>query len=107
MDNTEEILSNFGGVITNDLNNVLQNDEDDETPTAFSRSLYIDLNQKNPLDLPQRKTFNVLSINIQSINAKFNNLLLYLSILEEKKYLLMRSIFKRPGFRLRTSLKKT
>ena len=86
MDNTEEILSKFGGVITNDLNNVLQIDEEnDERLSTFSRSLYIDINQNGPFDLPKRKTFNMLSINIQSINAKFNNLLLYLSILDEKK----------------------
>ena len=85
MDNTEEILSKFGGVITNDLNNVLQIDEEnDERLSTFSRSLYIDINQNGPFDLPKRKTFNMFSISIQSINAKFNNLLLYLSILAEK-----------------------
>ena len=85
MDNTEEILSNFGGVFANDLNSVLQMDEDNqENVSVFTRSLYIDINQKKCFDLPQRKTFNVLSINIQSINAKFNNLLLFLSILEER-----------------------
>ena len=69
-----------------DLNNVLQIDEEnDERISTFTRSLYIDINQNSPFDLPQKKTFNVLSINTQSINAKFNNLLLYLSILEEKK----------------------
>ena len=75
MDNTEEILSKFGGVITNDLNNVLQIDEEnDERLSTFSRSLYIDINQNGPFDLPKRKTFNMFSISIQSINAKFNNL---------------------------------
>ena len=56
MDNTGEILSNFGGVITNDLNHVLQNDEEnDEGISTFTRSLYIDITQHSPFDLPQRK----------------------------------------------------
>ena len=86
MVNTDEILSNFGGILANDLNSILQVDDDnDGIISTFTRSAYIDIYQDSPLDLPQKKTFNILSINIQSINAKFDSLLLYLSILEDKK----------------------
>ena len=50
MDNTEEILSNLGGVFANDLNSVLQMDEDNqENVSVFTRSLYIDINKEKKM----------------------------------------------------------
>ena len=85
MDNFDDILAQFGGPITNDLNHVLKLNEDyDEVDVTFTSSPYIDLHSDTPFVRPRRNTFNVLSVNIQSINAKFNNLLPVLEILKNK-----------------------
>ena len=85
MDNIDDILAQFGGPISNDLNQVLKLNEDcDEIDVTFPRSPYIDLHSDTPFVRPRRNTFNVLSVNIQSINAKFNNLLPVLEILKNK-----------------------
>ena len=85
MDNNDSILSQFGGSISNDLNHVLKLNEDSEdTDHTFPNSPYIDILSDSPIEKPHRKSFNVLSVNIQSINAKFNNLLPYLEILRSK-----------------------
>ena len=85
MDNDDEILAQFGGHITNDLNHILKLNEDSEdVDFTFPHSPYIDIHSDSLIEKPKKPTFNVLSVNIQSINAKFNNLVPFLHILSEK-----------------------
>ena len=85
MDNDNDVLENFGGVLANELNNALKLDDDTQESERikFSHSPYIDINNLSTLNLPNNPMLNILSVNIQSINAKFNKLLGFLTILNE------------------------
>lgn len=85
MDNFDSILTQFGGAVANDLNCVLKlNEDSEEEALTFPRSPYIDIHSQSNFEILQKSTFNLLSINIQSINAKFNNLLPFLETLQDK-----------------------
>ena len=75
-DFNDEILRNIGGKSKNNLNEILNNftDTDFEIDT-FSESPYIDIDSLSEQLIPHTKKFSVLSVNIQSINAKFDKLL--------------------------------
>ena len=72
-DFNDEILRNIGGKSKNNLNEILNNftDTDFEIDT-FSESPYIDIDSLSEQLTPHTKKFSVLSVNIQSINAKFD-----------------------------------
>ena len=55
---------------------------------AFIKSTYADFDNLPSMNLTKKFCFYILSINIQSIGAKFNNLLAFLSILKEKGILI-------------------
>ena len=84
MDN-HDILKQFGGTLKHELNNVLKLDDDheDRERMAFIRSTYADFDNLPSMKLTKKFSFYVLSINIQSIGAKFNNLIAFLSVLKE------------------------
>lgn len=86
MDSLEkEILDRFGGPAANDLNSVLKSNEDsDEEIETFFHSPYYNIGDVQHTSAFGRNTFNVLSINIQSINAKFDQFVAMLSLLEEQ-----------------------
>ena len=90
MDRDHEILKQFGGKIQNELNSVLKLDEDhdDREQMAFIKSTYADFDSLPSMKLTKKFSFYILSINIQSIGAKFNNLIAFLSILEENGILI-------------------
>ena len=85
MDRDNEILEQFGGRLTNDLNNALKLDDDDQDNDriTFAHSPYIDINNLTTLNLPNNLNFHILSVNIQSVSAKFNSLLGFLTILND------------------------
>ena len=69
------ILRNFGGVTRNNLNDILQNPDDlDNAISIASDSPYIDMNNLVEYLKPFAENFSVLGINIQCLNAKFDNL---------------------------------
>ena len=58
MDNNDDILSQFGGSISNDLNNVLKlNEDSEEADYTFPHSPYIDLHSDTPFEKPKKKYF--------------------------------------------------
>ena len=83
MDNADTVLNQFGGVLANELNNALKLDDDahDNDRVVFSQSSYIDINNLSELNLPSTPMLNILTINIQSVSAKFSKLLGFLTIL--------------------------
>ena len=80
----KEILKKYGGLESSNLNSVLKTNEDtDEEIETIIHSQYYNMDNIQNISLPDRKTFNILSINIQSLNAKYDNLVSMLSILKE------------------------
>ena len=64
-------LSNFGGVEHNDLINILHIDPNEHQVIQHS---YYDMDECNNLITNTYNYFSILSLNIQSINAKFHEL---------------------------------
>ena len=83
MDTDEEILKQFGGMDTNNLNTVLGSFEDSEDELqTFAHSPYYDLDSLTTTLTTYENNFTILSINIQSIRAKFDRLNAILAHLE-------------------------
>jgi exonuclease III len=81
----DDILINIGGKPTNNLNYVLKHfKETDIEVDLSSESPYFDIDSLGQFLYPNRNKFSVMSINIQSINAKFDKLLTFLSFLREE-----------------------
>ena len=87
-DFNDEILRNIGGKSKNNLNEILNNftDTDFEIDT-FSESPYIDIDSLSEQLIPHTKKFSVLSVNIQSINAKFDKLLALITYLNDNNFM--------------------
>ena len=80
-----DVLKSFGGTAKHDLNAILNNfDDSSEEFETFMTSPYFDLESISEISQTQKRTFKVLSLNIQSIQAKFNHFLSFLQILSEK-----------------------
>ena len=87
-DFNDETLRNIGGKSKNDLNEILNNFTDtDFEIDIFSESPYIDINSLSEQLIPHTKKFSVLSVNIQSINAKFDKLLALITYLNNKNFM--------------------
>ena len=87
-DINEEILENIGGKSQNNLNEILRNftDTDFEVKT-FDDSSYIDIDSMTDNLKPHEKSFSLMSLNIQSINAKFDKLTTLSSYLNESNFM--------------------
>jgi hypothetical protein len=77
------ILNSSNGPDSNSLLDILQTNNDDEEPNLFENSVY--LNQESLVNVLKRKhnVFKVLSLNCQSLYAKYDQLCIYLSMLKE------------------------
>ena len=124
MDNTSlesDILRNFGGLPPNDLNSLLQTNEDlNPEIQTFDHSPYYDCATLDAALISNSHQFTVLSINIQSIAAKFDKLTAFLHNLQEKQFEFSAiclqetwlsenhdaSIFQLPGYALISQEKK-
>ena len=85
---SDEMLSQFGGNVRNDLNNLLDIDEipdPDGEIVDLCKTEYIDSNELATYLSEHRNHFNILSLNTQSIRAKFDQLCVILSELYEKE----------------------
>ena len=87
-DFNDEILRNIGGKSKNNSNEILNDftDTDFEIDT-FSESPYIDIDSLSEQLIPHTKKFSVLSVNIQSINAKFDWLLALITYLNDSNFM--------------------
>ena len=87
-DINEEILKNIRGKSQNNLNEILRNFTDtDFEVQIFDDSSYIDIDSMRDNLKPHEKSFSLMSLNIQSINAKFDNLKTLLSYLKESHFM--------------------
>ena len=85
--NTQEILSNIGDQSKNNLNEILRDftDTDFEIRT-LGESPYIDIDSIAKHLQPHDKKFSLMSINIQSINSKFDKLSTLVQYLNENGF---------------------
>ena len=73
----DDILARFGGTTVNDLNNVLNINDEADPDDGISTLSSIRLMEKNELEnylKDHKNEFTILSLNVQSIRAKFDQL---------------------------------
>ena len=73
----DDLLARFGGTTVNDLNNVLNiNDEadSDDDISTLSLTCFIETNELEQYLKYHKHEFTILSLNVQSIRAKFDQL---------------------------------
>ena len=81
-----DILKQYGGKITNDLNNILGTYEDAENePDLFQHSHYYDWEGLQNVLVTKKDYFKILSLNCQSIQAKFDKIMTLLDYLNTKE----------------------
>ena len=84
----EEILAQYGGEIRNNLNSILGTYEDDESENkinTFQHSRYYDWDGLQNVLITNKDSFSILSLNCQSIHAKFDKILTLLDHLKSKQ----------------------
>ena len=88
----EDMLKNFGGVDVNSLNYITgaENDNQHEISEPFPenslQSNYFNQEHLVSMFKKQKRTFSILSVNIQSLNAKINQLRIILADLDQQGY---------------------
>ena len=93
MSTEEYVLKKYGGVNNNSLNQVLKivNDNDlgeskIENFNIIKHSPYVNNNEFISFCTERRKHFNILSLNIQSIHAKFDQLQILINELKKHQF---------------------
>ena len=80
-----DILNNYGGFMRNSLVNIVDNaDAEDEEPVIFEHSAY--MNNDTLIDTLKTKAnvFKVLALNCQSLYSKYNQLSIYVDLLQKQ-----------------------
>ena len=90
MTDNQNVLENFGSVIANSLCQLLNNNDDndhpDDEPNIVQMSSYYDDDSLNNLFKDKGNSFCILSINCQSVNAKFDQFNIKVQPLKSKGY---------------------
>ena len=90
MTNNQNVLEHFGGVNANSLCQLLNNNDDndhqDDEPNIMQISSYYDDDSLNNLFKDKVNSFSILSLNCQSINAKFDQLNIKVQQLKSNGY---------------------
>ena len=87
--------------IENDLNHILSTFVESEHDIEnFCDSRYIELSDITPIIKDDGKDFTILTLNIQSINAKFDNLYPVINSLSSMGLISGPFVVRRPGFHL-------
>ena len=90
MTNNQNVLEHFGGVNANSLCQLLNNNDDndhqDDEPNIRQISSYYDDDSLNNLSKDKGNSFCILSLNCQSINAKFVQLNIKVQQLKSNGY---------------------
>ncbi len=68
----------IGGARSNSLTNILESDMDEYQPQIISYSPYHDHDTLAHILLNSKNPFSILNTNIQSVNAKFDNLKIFI-----------------------------
>ena len=94
----DEYLKQYGGSQKNDLNRLLHTfqDSDDEV-TTMQHSHYYEWEGLRDIMISSKGNFSLLSLNIQSIRAKFDKLMSLIKYLDEKNVPFLLFVFRRHG----------
>ena len=79
--NVEDLLRPFGGENTNNLGNLLSHNVDENEWDTTSCSPYVNLEQFSSYASSHTDNLSVLTLNCQSLNAKFYDILLTIKML--------------------------
>ena len=80
-----DILINYGGIDTNSLLSVTNMFEDDNNEiNLIKQSRYFSIDDLISCLNNSHESFNIMSLNIQSINAKFNSFTALIDLINEK-----------------------
>ena len=86
----ENILRSYGGLNDNSLRHVLHSNEDENDNNnylnATTHSCYYDTDHLNATLKKHKNSFTIFSTNIESLNAKFDELTVYIDILRETDF---------------------
>ena len=85
---TDDILDKIGGIQLNSLNAIIEPDQDltdTEAPAIFDHSPYADQDSLANILKHKKEVFKCLSVNIQSINAKIDQLHICFDELQSNK----------------------
>ena len=89
-DTDKDFLQQFGGVEKNSFINIIESDpdenEDTDQPQIIRHSSYYDYENLIPTLCKSKNNFSILSTNIQSINAKIDQLRIFVDILKQHNY---------------------
>ena len=97
----ESYLQPFGGKNKNCLNDILFDSSSDESIDITSDSPYVTLDQLCQSASEYKDKLSILSLNCQSINAKFNDILLIIETLrKEKNSFSVFYVFKKHGYQI-------
>jgi exonuclease III len=89
IDITNDILKHFGGISKNNLLSIIDKIDDVEASiSSISESPYIDTSSLSEYIGSFNHTFSFISLNIQSLNSKFNQLKILVEMLAESKIIL-------------------
>ena len=86
----ESFLQNFGGTSMNSLNTILNTDDSGNNDTSeiniLKQSSYHDFNSFVDTTKETTHNFSIFSFNIESLNAKFNKISIFLKTFERKSF---------------------
>ena len=94
----EAILGNYGNPDHLKLDNIIDPPDPDEEVIHIMRSSHYFSIEKLPIHLQTVGNFNILSLNTQSINAKFDVFVAFSEIAKQQNvHFHMQSVFKKHG----------
>ena len=83
----ESVLNSYGGLHENSLSHLIRLDDgDDGNPQTVIHSSYYDQEKLTELIVTKKKHFSILSSNIESINAKYSELEIFIEQLKQQNF---------------------
>ncbi len=92
-----DFLLHIGGADCNSLTNILLSDIDEYQRQIISHSLYYDHNTLAPILSKVKMLSAYLSTNIQSVNAKFNELIIFIEFWKKESLYLVQYVSRKVG----------
>ncbi len=92
-----DVLLHIGGADSNSLRNILHSDINEYQPQIISHSPYYDHNELAPILSKCKNAFSIWSTNIQSVNAKFDELKIFIEFWKKESLYLVQYVSRKVG----------